>query len=97
MDKNLIEALYKKALGGTVEEVTEEYGSKEGLLRRKVTGKYVPPDVSALKAYIELADEDDILTMSDEELEKEKLRLLKELREMERNRKKKSEGGEPRP
>ena len=28
MDKNLIEALYKKALGGTVEEVTEEYGSK---------------------------------------------------------------------
>ena len=78
-------------------EFTEEYGSKEGLLRRKVTGKYVPPDVSALKAYIELAGEDDILTMSDEELEKEKLRLLKELSEMERNRKKKSEGGEPRP
>ncbi len=62
-------------------------------MRRKVTGKYVPPDVSALKAYIELAGEDDILTMSDEELEKEKLRLLKELRELERNRKKKAEGG----
>ena len=89
MDRNLMEALYRKALGGTVEAVTEEYGGEEGdLLRRKVTGKYVPPDVGALKAYIELADGDDILSMSDEELEREKLRLLNELKAAEENKKK---------
>ena len=86
-DKNILDALYRKAIGGSIKEVTEEYGGEDGenLLKRKVTDKYVPPDVSALKTYIELAGEDDILTMSDEEKKKKKERLLKELKESEKS------------
>ena len=89
MDRDLLEALYRKAVGGTVEEVTEEYGREDDLLKRKVTCKYIPPDVSANKAYMELAGADEIANMTDEELEKEKARLLEELK------KTSGSGGEP--
>ena len=59
-------------------EVSEEYGAQDELLRRKVTQKYYPPDVAALKAYVELTG-GGIAEMSDEELEREKRRLLKEM------------------
>ncbi len=76
-------AIMKVALGYTVEEVTEEYDAKEGelkLIRRKETKKDVPPDLKAVKL---LLDEGaaDYAAMSDEELEKEKQRLLKMLKE----------------
>ena len=91
MDRDLLEALYRKAVGGTVEEVTEEYGREDDLLKRKVTCKYIPPDVSAYKAYMELAGADEIANMTDEELEKEKARLLEELKKTSGS----GSGGEP--
>lgn len=78
----MLDTLYKKACGYTVEEVTREYGVDENgntrLIKQKVQSKYVPPDVTALKAYIELKNKE-LFEMTDEELEREKSRLLAEL------------------
>ena len=79
------EALLKRAVGYEAQEITEEYTDDgEGgvkMVKRKVVSKNVPPDVSAVKLLVELLGEDDIKNLSDEELEKEKLRLLKLLEE----------------
>ena len=79
-------ALEKRALGYDSTEITEEYAEdKEGVLRmqkRKVVQKNVPPDVSALKLLFELnGNKTDLSLLSDEELESEKLRLIKLLKE----------------
>ncbi len=76
MDK-IREALLKVALGYRIEEVTEEYDAKDGelrLVKRKETKKDVPPDLKAAKL---LFEEQDYSSLSDEELERERLRLLK--------------------
>ena len=77
----LDEALLKVATGYSVEEVTEEYAEVDGemkLLKRKETKKDIPPDLKAVQ--ILLADENqEISKMTDEELEKERDRLLAEL------------------
>ena len=83
----LIAVLIKKALGYDVTEVVEEYVSgEEGdirLTKKKVTVKNVPPDLSALKLLIDESDTP-IESMTDEELEKEKERLMKLLSESNR-------------
>ncbi len=90
MDNNELEgvksALEKRAFGYDATEITEEYqeGEDGGLrmLKRKVVQKNVPPDVSALKLLFELNSKNtDFSLLSDEELESEKLRLLKMLKE----------------
>ncbi len=76
MDK-IKEAIMKVALGYRIEEVTEEYDAKDGelrLVKRKETRKDVPPDLKAAKL---LFEEQDLSSLSDEELERERLRLLK--------------------
>ena len=84
MDKKLANSLYKKAVGYTVTEKTMEYSPDGEVVKRKVTSKHYPPDISALKAYLELiSSEEDYESMTDEELEREKERLLKELEETE--------------
>jgi len=79
--KNSIgDALLKVATGFSIEEVTEEYAEVDGemkLLKRKETKKDVPPDLKAVQML--LGVETDFSKLSDEELEKEKQRLLKEL------------------
>ena len=68
------------ALGLSTEEVTEEYGMENGalvLLKRRETRKDVPPDLKAMKLLI---GETDVAALSDEELEREKQRLLAELK-----------------
>ncbi len=76
-------ALIKKALGYDATEIVEEYVSgEEGeikLTKKKVTKKNVPPDITALKILMEEGQKS-VATLSDEELEKEKLRLLEILR-----------------
>lgn len=76
-------ALIKKALGYDYKEVVEEYvSSDEGeikLTKKKVTKKNVPPDITAIKLLLE--DMPSISSMSDEELLKEKKRLLKLIKE----------------
>lgn len=80
MDKEIQEALKKRATGYETTEITEEYSSSdEGeirMVKRKIVSKNVPPDVSAVKLLFDNDSGDDILNMTDEELEQEKLRLL---------------------
>ena len=83
MDKKLANSLYKKAVGYTVTEKTMEYSPEGEVVKKKVTSKHFPPDISALKAYLELiSSEEDYESMTDEELEREKQRLLKKLEEI---------------
>lgn len=80
-EKDIKDAIMKVALGYSLEEVTEEYGVEDGelrLVKRKETKKDVPPDLKAVKL---LMDEKDYSVLSDEELEAEKQRLLKRLKE----------------
>ena len=80
------QALIKKALGYDCTETVEEYVNEEDgtvkLAKKKITKKNVPPDMTALK--ILLDDVKPIEEMTDEELEKEKERLLNVLAEKEK-------------
>lgn len=77
--ESVLDVLRKKALGYEVTEVTKEYApdgdGTTKLVKERTSTKYFPPDVAALKTYLELRDEN-LETMSDEELEAEKRRLL---------------------
>lgn len=83
-EKDLKEALIKKALGYDATEIIEEYVTgDEGeikLSKRKVTKKNVPPDITAIKMLIDDSPKS-VKEMSDEELEQEKQRLLNLLSE----------------
>ncbi len=83
--KKIAQALVKKAIGFDCVETVEEFSESEGEMRlskRKVTTKTVPPDVSAAKLLMEMQTEDkEITDMTDEELEKERQRLIKILEE----------------
>lgn len=82
--KLMEEVLLRKAKGYSFEEKTEEFAVVDGemtLVKRKVSTKYVQPDVGALKALAELTDDiGDLSEMTDEQLKAEKLRLLKLLK-----------------
>lgn len=82
--KKLKDALLKKALGYDCTETVTEYVSDEDgikLSKKKVTKKNVPPDITALKMLLTENDKD-ITELSDEELQKEKERLIKSLAEL---------------
>ena len=87
--KQIEQALLKKAIGFDAQETVEEFSESEGemkLLKRNVTLKSVPPDVSAVKLLLDIrGDEVDLLSLSDEDLEKEKVRLMKILKEKKKN------------
>ncbi len=91
MEKEILKGLLKRAKGYSYEEVSEEYAVKEdgeiALTKRKVTKKYCPPDAAALKTYMDLNPERTVEEYSDEELEKEKQRLLGLLKEQEEKKK----------
>lgn len=85
MEDKLLKSLLKKAVGYNVSEVSEEYvvdnEGIEQLSKRKITKKYIPPDLTALKTYLELTEsEKDYENMSDEELLNIKNELIKELK-----------------
>lgn len=86
-EKEKIEkALWKVALGYQVAEVTEEYAEVDGelkLTKRRRTKKDIPPDLKAVQLLLSGQGER-YEEMSDEELQKEKLRLLAELSEEEK-------------
>lgn len=82
-EEQIKRALLRRAVGFDADEVIEEYGFSEGeavLVKRKVTKKKVPPDVSAAKLLLE--ESAPLSALSDEELEKEKQRLLNLLKEV---------------
>lgn len=80
------DALLKVALGCQVAEVTEEYAEVDGklkLLKRKKTKKDIPPDLKAVQLLLDKGEERSVESMTDEELEREKGRLLEILRKKE--------------
>ena len=82
--ERLGEALLKVALGYQVAEVTEEYAEVDGALKltkRKKTKKDIPPDLKAVQLLLASGSETDLSEWTDEELERQKQRLLQELKE----------------
>ncbi len=83
--EKLTKSLFKKAVGYTVDEVVEEYVNSENdpdlrLIKRKITKKHIPPDISAAKALLDGLGESNLdryRAMSDEELLKKRDELLK--------------------
>ncbi|MCH5153055.1 MAG: hypothetical protein J1F68_03770 [Clostridiales bacterium] len=76
----LTKILLKKAKGYTYREKTDEYvvvDGKKQLVKSKVVTKRVQPDVNAIKALITLTDDLDVTKMTDEQLQVEKLRLIR--------------------
>ena len=81
--EKLRKALYDKAIGYKAEEVIEEYGVVDDnlvLLKKKRSIKAYPPDMSAISMILD-KDSGEYESMSDEELEKERVRLIKLLEE----------------
>ncbi len=82
---DIMNALFKKAVGYTASETVTEYSVEDENLRqckKKVTEKHIPPDITALKVLLAVNGEGGgIASMTDEELEKEKKRLLNLLSE----------------
>ena len=75
----ILDAVLKRACGYAAQEVVEEYAVVDGsleLVKRKVTTKDVPPDIAAAKL---IFDSGGVSELTDEQLEKEKKRLLEEL------------------
>ena len=84
--EKLKKAIKKKALGYNVVEETVDYSLIDGEMvpsKKKTATRHIPPDVSALKALMDMKDEVNYESMTDEELSKEKLRLLKILADTE--------------
>lgn len=75
----IIDAVIRRACGYETREVVEEYAVTDGeltLVKRKVTTKDVPPDMTAAKM---LMDGGGMTDLTDEQLNAEKVRLLTEL------------------
>ena len=79
-------ALAKKAVGYDAKEVVEEYQDDEGVLKltkKKITKKHIPPDTQAARIMLESMDVTPVDDMTDEQLQAEKQRLIKLLKEEE--------------
>ncbi len=85
MDEDLIKSLLKRAKGYRYNEVQEEYSVKEDgefvLTKKKIVKKYCPPDSSAFRTYLDIANEQTTANMSDEQLEKEKQKLIEQIKD----------------
>ncbi len=98
-EEKLEDALLKVALGYQLAEVTEEYSEVNGelkLTKRKKTKRDIPPDLKAVQMLLSVEGEE-YADLSDEELEREKGRLLalleKERQETPPKAKPKAKGG----
>ena len=80
-DDVYVDALKKKAEGFTATEYSSDGDGNLVLVKRKVNSKYYPPDTAAIKSVLDM---DGLETLSDEELENEKRRLLTEFANIER-------------
>ena len=88
LKQDLKDVLIKKALGYDVQEIVEEYSSdgdgEVKLSKKKVTTKYIPPDMTALKILLD-ENQKGVTQMTDEELYEEKVRLLYLLKQIQEN------------
>ena len=69
---DILDAVVKRACGYAAQETVEALE----LVKKRVTVKDVPPDMAAAKMLFESGDVSDL---TDEQLEKERTRLIKEL------------------
>lgn len=69
----------------TTEYVVDEETGKMKAVKQKVNEKTIPPNIDLLKLLYSNSNQpkDDYEKMTDEELEREKIRLIKELKENE--------------
>lgn len=88
MDQASIKALKQTITGLTLTETTTEYALDEEtgklkIVKQKIQEKMLPPNVDLMKMVYQQVVEpkNNFEELSDEELEKEKQRLLKELKE----------------
>ena len=82
----LIEAVKRKAVGYTSVEKVDEYArldDKLCVVKRKITTKEVPPDMSAIKMLLDEMKVESYADMTEDELKKERIRLLNLLKETE--------------
>ncbi len=87
-DNTIKQALIKRALGYEAIDEVKEYSVDENenlkLTKKKITKKFISPDITAAKALLEFYfndKKDEFENMSDNELLYEKERLLKLLKE----------------
>lgn len=81
----IMDAVVKRACGYEAKETVEEYAVVDGsleLVKRKITVKDVPPDISAAKL---IMDGGDVSDLTDEQLEAEKNRLIGQLIKLSEN------------
>jgi len=88
---NIKQALIKRALGFEAIDEVKEYAVDENeklkLTKKKVTKKFISPDISAAKALLEIYYKDnksELETLTNEELIAEKERLLNLLKNTEK-------------
>ena len=87
MNEEIEKAVFRRAVGYDVQEITEEYSGENELIKRKVSSKHYPPDMTAVKTMLELGlDNDELKTMSDEQLGELKKRMLNQLNDMTKER-----------
>ena len=89
-ETDVMTALTKKALGYEVQEIIEEYSvdenNNERLMKKKVTTKSVPPDITAVKVILELENLNNNLSfkdLTDEELDEKINQIIKQIKENE--------------
>lgn len=84
LNDKLKETLIKKATGYKVKESVYEYGMNEDeikLVKKKVSTKYYPPDLTAINILLN-EKQTDLKNLTNDELEEEKNRLLKLIKEI---------------
>ena len=87
LQKKIIKSLEKKARGYELQEVLEEYVLDDDnlkLSKKKVSTKQIPPDTMAIKVLLELdslQQDDNLERLTDDELLKEKEKLLSYLKD----------------
>lgn len=83
-NKKIEKALLDKALGYETKEIIEEYGLSGDefvLQKRKTSTKTYPSDLSALQMLLDRREDGDLSSLTDEELNEEKKKLLELLKE----------------
>ncbi len=88
-EKQILKALFRKAVGYEYNEVTSEYQIVDGEMqetKRRVVSKENAPDVSAAKLLLDYKQERET-PISEEEIRREKMRLIRLLLENENGNK----------
>ena len=82
LQSKIKKAITKKAVGYQAKEIVEEYQKDQNgltLTKKRITKKHYPPDTQAAKMLLEELGQTELTMMSEDELLKEKQRLIDSL------------------